>query len=85
MSSGRPMLHRRGVLPGSEGEEADPVRLSGLLRLGGERRGEEATGHGAEERTPVHTLSTWPHRIGQRDGTASGSNLHQATFYRAGT
>src|SRR6476469_9600707 len=47
-------LHRRGVLPGSEGEEADSVHLPRRLRLGGERRGEEAAGDHAKEGSSLH-------------------------------
>src|SRR5215471_14902511 len=35
-------------------EKADPVDLARLLRLDGERRGEEAAGHGSEERSTLH-------------------------------
>jgi hypothetical protein len=35
-------------------ENPDPPDLSRRLRLGGERRGEEAASQGAEERSPVH-------------------------------
>ncbi len=47
-------LHRRGVLLGSEGEEADSVHLPRRLRPGGERRGKEATRQGAEKCAPIH-------------------------------
>src|SRR5882724_7949225 len=50
-------LHRRGVLPGSEGEEADSVHLPRRLRLGGERPGEEAAAQGTKERSTIHGRS----------------------------
>ena len=37
-----------------ERQKAYPSVPRRLLRLGGERRGEEATSHGADERSPVH-------------------------------
>jgi hypothetical protein len=36
------------------GQEPHPVDLVWLLRVGGERRGEEAASQGGEERTSVH-------------------------------
>jgi hypothetical protein len=48
-----------------------------LLRLGGERRGEETTPYGHEERTSVHTSL----RLAEWDGAGrkgpGRSNLHQ--------
>ena len=46
------------LLPGRIGrtvvEQTDPPHFRRLLRLRGERRREEATSKGADERTPVH-------------------------------
>jgi hypothetical protein len=48
--------HRR-----SAAENPDTVDCPGLLRLGGERRGEKAAGQGAEECPPIHHVPpTWP-------------------------
>ena len=44
----------RPIGRGRQTKKTYPRRLSHLLRLGGERRGEEAASHGAEERTSVH-------------------------------
>ena len=48
------------------GEIADPVDLSGRLRLGGERRGEEAAGQTAEKHSSRH------HRISSRAAEGEG-------------
>ena len=39
-------------------EEADPIDLPRLLRVGGERRGEKAASHGTEECPPFHYSMT---------------------------
>jgi hypothetical protein len=44
----------RVVCGGQHPEEADSVDLPCLLRLGGERRGEETARQGADEGPPVH-------------------------------
>jgi hypothetical protein len=50
------LLERRLVGAGrlQRGKLPDPIHLSHLLRLGGERYGEKATRHSAEERATVH-------------------------------
>jgi hypothetical protein len=35
-------------------QKANPIPFPRLLRLGGERRGEEAASHGADECPPIH-------------------------------
>src|SRR5712664_3560904 len=55
----------------------NPPHLPRLLRLSGERRGEETAGQGAEERAPVHSralrLAALLQRCGQRvDLTPAG-------------
>jgi hypothetical protein len=39
---------------GATYEDPYPVVFSGLLRLGGEWRGQETEGHRADERTAIH-------------------------------
>src|SRR5499427_5728568 len=39
----------------------DLVNFANFLRLGGERRGEQATGQAGDERTPLHYSITWVH------------------------
>ena len=56
-------------------QQAYPRDLAWLLRLAGERRGEETASQGADERSSVDRASVWPR--GWEGGTASGSNLHQ--------
>src|SRR5499433_683213 len=48
-------------------EIADPPHLGRLLRLGGERRGEETASHSANERAPGDHSMTWSARA-RRDG-----------------
>src|SRR5882762_398523 len=43
-------------------EHADAVDFPRRLRLGGERRGEQATYQGPDERPPVHHSITWSAR-----------------------
>src|SRR4029453_6944155 len=47
-------LHPRGVLPGSEGEIADPIHLPPLLGLDGERRKNEAENENDREPDQPH-------------------------------
>ena len=48
-------LHEVGVTSrGGAAQESEPVDLGLRLRIGGERRGEEAAGQRADKRAPVH-------------------------------
>ncbi len=59
-------------------KQTDPPHFARLLRLSGERRGEEATGQGPEECPSVHKS---PHlaAASRRDGAGrpAGTTLHQ--------
>lgn len=46
------------VVPGGVGQIPDSREVSRLLRLGGERRGEEGASQGAEERAAIRQ---WDH------------------------
>ena len=60
----------------ADGQHADPLHPY-LLRLGGERRGEERSSHGAEEHPAIQHVTPWRAASSGWDGTASGMNLHQ--------
>ena len=53
------------------GEIANPRNPSRLLRPGGERRGEEAAGHGTEECSPLHYSITSSARARSEGGIVS--------------
>jgi hypothetical protein len=54
----KPHTHRGIIKRATEPEHTDPVHLPRLLRLGGKRRGEEATGQAPDERPPVdHSIT----------------------------
>src|SRR5215510_12278750 len=44
------------------GQDADTLKLCLLLRLGHERRGNDAPAHDGDERSPVHHSMTWSAR-----------------------
>jgi hypothetical protein len=48
------LKERRGTRVHPGGDDDDPIHLACLLRLGGERRGEDAGGKDGEEGSPVH-------------------------------
>jgi len=50
-----------------------------LLRLSGERRGEEAAGHCTEERSTLHYSITWSARA-SGDGGIYFASLHKASI-----
>jgi len=57
-------------------DKPNPPYLPRLLRLGGQRRGEEAAAYGTEERASVHKSLCLATHIGGAGLGASGTNLH---------
>src|SRR4029453_6787111 len=47
------------------------IHLRRLLRLGGQRRGEEASSYGADEESPIHHSITWSARCSSEGGILS--------------